>query len=274
MRDASCDRRTCTVLISTRGGAWARVAVLAAATRILLYSVLHTVLEVLYILYSILIVLPIDTATRKRQHVNDMNDVILLHWYRGAPRRSRFSHHSHRSVASSLGARLRGVLVRWGRSLSMRLRSSVGCFIGWLLSASQCSGALITFDHLGAARISSELRLLSWRRPYNVWVCHTSWGDHRETFQVRWHLPQGLESELMGLARDMLSHGTCADFMAAHHCTRGLHTHTHPYATHTHTFLRVPEITGRYFGRCATCFKVWRVREGGYQEMCPVVQHM
>ena len=35
---------------------------LAAATRILLYSVLHTVLEVLYILYSILIVLPIDTA--------------------------------------------------------------------------------------------------------------------------------------------------------------------------------------------------------------------
>ena len=49
MRDASCDRRTCTI-ISTRGGAWARVAVLAAATRILLYSVLHTVLEVLYII--------------------------------------------------------------------------------------------------------------------------------------------------------------------------------------------------------------------------------
>ena len=54
--------------------------------------------------------------------------------------------------------------------------------------------------------------------------------------------------------------------------TRGLHTHIHPYATHTHTFLRVPEIKGRYFGRCATCFKVWRVREWGYQEMCPVVQ--
>ena len=117
-------------------------------------------------------------------------------------------------------------------------------------------------------------RFLSWHSPYNVWVCHTSWGDHRETFQVRWHLPQGLESELMGLARDLLSHGTCADFMAAHHCTRGLHTHTHPYTTHTHTFLRVPEIRGRYFGRCATCFRVWRVREWGYQEMCPVVQHV
>ena len=124
------------------------------------------------------------------------------------------------------------------------------------------------------APLVDQVRLLSWRRPYNVWVCHTSWGDHRETFQVIWHLPQGLESELMGLARDLLSHGTCADFMAAHHCTRGLHTHTHPYTTHTHTFLCVPEIRGRYFGRCATCFRVWRVREWGYQEMCPMVQHV
>ena len=51
-------------------------------------------------------------------------------------------------------------------------------------------------------------------------------GDHREIFWVRWHLPQGLESELMGLARDMLSHGTCADFMAAHHTYAGP---SHPY---------------------------------------------
>ena len=34
--------------------------------------------------------------------------------------------------------------------------------------------------------------------------------------------------------------------------------------------LRVPEVAGRFFGRCVTCFKVWRVRGWGYQEMCPV----
>ena len=32
--------------------------------------------------------------------------------------------------------------------------------------------------------------------------------------------------------------------------------------------LRVPEVAGRYFGRCGTCFKVWRVREWGYQDIC------
>ena len=46
---------------------------------------------------------------------------------------------------------------------------------------------------------------------------------------MRWHLPQGLESELMGLARDLLSHGTCVDFTAAHHSTPNVHTHIHPY---------------------------------------------
>ena len=38
--------------------------------------------------------------------------------------------------------------------------------------------------------------------------------------------------------------------------------------------LRVTEIKGRYFGRCATCLKVWRVREGGCLGMCPVVQYV
>ena len=78
----------------------------------------------------------------------------------------------------------------------------------------------------------------------------------------------------MELPRDLLTHGTCADFTAVHTSARGIHTHTYPYATHTHTFLHAPEIAGRYFGRCGTCFKVWRVREWGYQEMCPVVQHV
>lgn len=80
----------------------------------------------------------------------------------------------------------------------------------------------------------------------------------------------------MELPRELLSHGTCSDFTSIHTGAWGIHTHTYPYATDTHTFLHVPETAGRYFGKCGTttCFKVWRVRKWGYQEMCPVVQHV
>ena len=78
----------------------------------------------------------------------------------------------------------------------------------------------------------------------------------------------------MGLPGDVATQTAGADSTTVHTGARGIHTHTYPYVTHTHTFLHVPEIAGRYFGRCGTCFKVWRVREWGYQEMCPVVQHV
>ena len=47
---------------------------------------------------------------------------------------------------------------------------------------------------------------------------HTCSGDRREILWERWHLFQGLESELMGLPRDVSSGATCVGFTAAHHC--------------------------------------------------------
>ena len=54
-------------------------------------------------------------------------------------------------------------------------------------------------------------------------------GDHREIFWEGWHLQQGLESELMGLPRDLSSGAICADFISSHPQP----THSHLMGDHT-----------------------------------------
>ena len=56
--------------------------------------------------------------------------------------------------------------------------------------------------------------------PYNVWYGATATcsGGRREIFWEMWYLLQGLESEGMGLPRDVSSGATCVGFTAAHHC--------------------------------------------------------
>ena len=46
----------------------------------------------------------------------------------------------------------------------------------------------------------------------------TCYGGRRKIFWEMWYLLQGLESEGMGLPRDVSSGAICVGFTAAHHC--------------------------------------------------------
>ena len=62
--------------------------------------------------------------------------------------------------------------------------------------------------------------------PYNVWYGATATcsGGRREIFWEMWYLLQGLESEGMGLPRDVSSGAPHVGFTAAHHCALAVHT--------------------------------------------------
>ena len=67
---------------------------------------------------------------------------------------------------------------------------------------------------------------------------------------MRWHLPQGLESELMGLPGDVATHIVGAGFTAPYPERRRIHTHTRPYIVWPY---EIWEIAGRYGGRVSLC---------------------
>ena len=76
-------------------------------------------------------------------------------------------------------------------------------------------------------------------------------GDRREIFWEMWYLLQGLESEGLGLPRDVSSGATCVGFTAAHHCALTIPTML--YRTPTmHRGVKADVRSGRWGGCLAS----------------------
>ena len=75
--------------------------------------------------------------------------------------------------------------------------------------------------------------------------------DRREIFWEMWYLLQGLESEGMGLPRDVSSGATCVGFTAAHHCALTIPTMLYHTPT-MHRGVKADVRSGRWGGCLAS----------------------
>ena len=87
------------------------------------------------------------------------------------------------------------------------------------------------------------------RNPYPY--ISTCSGDRREIFWEMWYLLQGLESEGMGLPRDVSSGATCVGFTAAHHCALAIPTMLYHTPT-MHRGVKADVHSGRWGGCLAS----------------------